>query len=114
VVHSLAKAAPGTSFMGRVVIAKEREDDMDDIYPDDFYPDETYEEPDEESYQDDYDYEPAPKKSMSGWLIALIILLVLLVLCCICLCVATALLLPSIETMGTAIMETMEATTPMP
>ncbi|MGD9046810.1 MAG: hypothetical protein PVF77_02045 [Anaerolineae bacterium] len=78
---------------------------MDDIYPDDTY---------EESYQDDYTYEPEPKRGMSGWLIALIILLVLLVLCCICLCVATALLLPSIETMGTAIMETMEATTPMP
>jgi hypothetical protein len=51
---------------------------------------------------------------MSGWLIALIILLVLLILCCICLCIATFLLLPTIETMGTTIMQTVEATTPMP
>ena len=109
-VYSLATAAPGTIVVGRVVTAKEREDEMDDIYPDDFYPDETYEEP----HQDDYDYEPAPKKGMSGWMIALIILLVLLVLCCICLCIATFLLLPTIETMGTTIMQTVEATTPMP
>lgn len=82
---------------------------MDDIYPDD-----TYEEPYEEPYQDDYSYEPEPKRGMSGWLIALIVLLVLLVLCCLSLCVASALLRPALETLGTTIMETMEATTPMP
>jgi hypothetical protein len=82
---------------------------MDDIYPDD-----TYQEPYEEPYEDDYYYEPEPRRGMSGWLIALIVLLVLLVLCCICLCVATALLLPTIETMGTTIMETVEAAPPVP
>jgi hypothetical protein len=86
---------------------------MDDIYPDDTYQ-EPYEEPYQESYQEDYYSEPEPKRGMSGWLIALIVLLVLLVLCCICLCVATFLLLPTIETMGTTIMETIEAAPPIP
>ena len=38
----------------------------------------------------------------------------LLVICCICLCAATALLFPTIETMGITIMETVQAVTPMP
>jgi hypothetical protein len=87
---------------------------MDDIYQVDIPQDDIYQDPYEEPYQDEYTPAPEPKRGMSAWLIALIVLLALLVVCCICLCAATALLLPTIETMGITIMETVEAMTPMP
>lgn len=83
---------------------------QDDIYQNDIYQDDIYQEP----YQDEYPPTPEPKKGMSTWLIALIVLLALLVLCCICLCAATALLYPTIETLGITVMETVQAVTPMP
>ena len=69
----------------------------------------------EETYQQDeyaYDYEPEPKKGMSGWLIALIVVLVLIVACCICACAALLLAGPEIGNVFSTIIETMEA--PMP
>jgi hypothetical protein len=59
-------------------------------------------------------YAPAPKRGMSGWLIALIVVVVLIVLCCLCACAALVLLTPAVEGNLPAIMETIEAVTPMP
>ena len=87
---------------------------QDDVPQDDIYQDDIYQAPFGEPYRDEYIPAPEPKRGMSAWLIALIVLLVLLIMCCICLCVATALLLPTIETMGITIMETVQAVTPMP
>ena len=67
----------------------------------------------DESYAEDT-YETAPKKGMSGWLIALIIVLVLAVVCLVCLCLALLLVGPAVGTTFSTIIETIEATTPMP
>jgi hypothetical protein len=68
----------------------------------------------EETYQDEFYYEPEPKKGMSGWLIALIVVLVLIVVCCICACVAVWLAGPSIGNVFSSVIETLEVYTPMP
>jgi hypothetical protein len=77
---------------------------MEDLYPDDPYQD---------IYQDDC-YLPGPRRPMRGWLIAFVVLLILAVVCCLCLCAATLLLGPSVGTTFSTIVETIEATTPMP
>jgi hypothetical protein len=38
----------------------------------------------EESYPDEYYYEPEPRSGTSGWVIALIVIAALLLVCCIC------------------------------
>jgi len=65
----------------------------------------------EDTYQEEYEYEPAPKKGMSGWLIALIVVLVLLVICCACLCLGMLLLGPAVGDTFSTIIESM---TPLP
>jgi hypothetical protein len=65
----------------------------------------------EEAYQDQYYYEPEPKRGMSGWLIALIVVLVLIVVCCLCACVVLLLGGPAI---GNVFSTMLEAMTPMP
>ena len=60
-------------------------------------------------YQEPYAYEPEPKKKMSGWIIALIVVLVLIVVCCVCSCLAMLLLGPSVGTVFSDIVLTMEA-----
>jgi hypothetical protein len=72
---------------------------------------ETYQ---DDTYQEDYYYEPEPKRGMSGWLIALIVVLVLLVACCICICAIVLLGGPAIGNVFSTVIETLEATTPMP
>jgi uncharacterized membrane-anchored protein len=74
---------------------------MEDLYPEDIY-------------EDEYYYEPEPRRGMGGWVIAFLVLLVLAVVCFICLCVATLLLGPAVGTTFSTIVETIEATTPMP
>lgn len=69
----------------------------------------TYQDP---AYGDEYYYEEAPKKGMSGWLIALIVVLVLIVVCCICACLAMLLLGPTVGNTFSTIIE--ELVTPMP
>ena len=72
--------------------------------------------------QDDYEAfpyaEPEPKKGLSGWVIALIIIAALLAICCVCLLIVLlltpALLGPSIGNVFSTIVETVEATTPVP
>jgi hypothetical protein len=67
------------------------------------------------AYQDEYYYEPEPKKGMSGWVIALIVILAILVVCCVCACMAAVLLGltgPAVGNVFSGIVETMEA--PMP
>lgn len=59
-------------------------------------------------------YAPEPKKKMSGWLIALIVVLVLIVLCCLCGLVIWLLMGPAVGNVFSTIIETVEATTPMP
>ncbi|RPI53848.1 MAG: hypothetical protein EHM56_06830 [Chloroflexi bacterium] len=59
-------------------------------------------------------YAPAPRRGMSGWLIALIVVVVLVVLCCLCACVAWVLLAPATGNVFSTIIETIEAVTPMP
>lgn len=68
----------------------------------------------EDTYQDEYYYEPEPKKGISGWLIVLIVVLVLIVVCCICACVAFWLLGPSFGNVFSSIIETLEVVTPVP
>lgn len=62
-------------------------------------------------YEDEYYYEPEPRRGMSGWLIALIVVLVIIVLCCICTCAALFLAGPAIGNTFSSIIESM---TPMP
>ena len=59
-------------------------------------------------------YAPAPRRGMSGWLIALIVVAALVVLCCLCACVAWALLGPATGNVFSTIIETVEAMTPVP
>jgi hypothetical protein len=68
----------------------------------------------EDPNQEEVYYEPAPRRGMSGWLIALIVLLVLVVLCCICICAAGLLMGPAIGNVFSTVVETMEAMTPVP
>ena len=72
----------------------------------------------EDAYQEVPYSEPEPKKGISGWLIALIIIAALLVVCCLCLLIvlvlAPALLGPAMAYVFSTIIETVEATTPMP
>ena len=59
-------------------------------------------------------YAPAPRRGLSGWLIALIVVAVLVALCCLCACVVLALLAPATGNVFSTIVETMEAVTPVP
>jgi flagellar basal body-associated protein FliL len=72
----------------------------------------------EDLYQNDTyehdDYEPQPKKGMSGWLIALIVVLALIVVCCICACLALLLAGPAVGNVYSTVIETIEAVTPVP
>lgn len=68
----------------------------------------------EENYPDEAYYQPEPKRGVSGWLIALLVVVVLLILCCICFFAALLLLGPAVGTTFSTIIETLEATTPMP
>ena len=68
----------------------------------------------EDAYQEVPYSEPEPKKGMSGWLIALIIIAALLVVCCVCLLLSFLLLGPAIGNVFSTIVETVEATTPIP
>jgi hypothetical protein len=67
-----------------------------------------------ETYPDEYYYEPEPKRGMSGWLIALIVILVLIVLCCLCLCLALLFAGPAIGNVFSTVIETIEVMTPVP
>ncbi len=73
---------------------------MAEVYPGDTYP--------------RGETQPAPRKGMAGWLIALIVLVVLMFLCCVCACAALVLLGPAMGNTFSTIIETIEATTPMP
>jgi hypothetical protein len=66
----------------------------------------------EDSYQEVPYSEP--KKGTSGWLIALIIIAVLFAICCLCLLLSFLLLGPAVGNVFSTIVETVEATTPMP
>ncbi|MGD8625539.1 MAG: hypothetical protein PVF47_06220 [Anaerolineae bacterium] len=67
-----------------------------------------------EAYEDEYYYEPEPKRGMSGWLIALLVILALIVICCICACLALVFAGPAIGNTFSTIIETMEVMTPVP
>lgn len=66
----------------------------------------------EDTYQDDYYYEPEPRRGMSPWLIVLIVILVIILVCCVCACLAMLLAGPAVGNVFSGIVETMEA--PMP
>jgi len=72
----------------------------------------------EDAYQEVPYSEPEPKKGMSGWLIALIIIAALVAICCLCFLIvavlAPTLLGPAVGNVFSTIIETVEATTPMP
>ncbi len=71
----------------------------------------------EDTYQDDYYYEPEPKRGLSGWLIALIVILALIVVCCICAVVVMAVLLlvgPAVGSTFSTIIEEIMTVTPVP
>jgi len=59
-------------------------------------------------------YPPAPRKGLSGWLIALIVIAAIVVLCCLCACVAWVLLTPAVGNVFSSIIETVEVVTPVP
>ena len=65
----------------------------------------------EEYYGEEVYYEPAPRRGMSGWLIALIVGLVVLLFCCVCACAVLVLAGPVIGNTFSTIIETL---TPMP
>jgi hypothetical protein len=65
----------------------------------------------DEVYEDEYYYEPEPRRGMSGWLIALIVVAVIIVVCCVCACLAALFLGPTIGNTFSTIIESM---TPMP
>jgi hypothetical protein len=67
-----------------------------------------------ETYQDEYYYEPEPKRGMSGWVIALIVILVIILICCICGCLGMILAGPAVGTVFSDIVSTMEVMTPVP
>lgn len=72
----------------------------------------------EESYPEVSYSEPEPKKGLTGWQIALIVAAALIVVCCFCLLavfVLTPVLLgPEFGNVFSTVIETLEATTPMP
>jgi hypothetical protein len=68
----------------------------------------------DEAYQNEYYYEPEPKRGMSGWLIALIVILVLVVVCCICVCLGLLLFGPAVGEVFSDIVTTLEVVTPVP
>jgi UPF0716 family protein affecting phage T7 exclusion len=51
---------------------------------------------------------------MSGWLIALIVVAALVVICCICSVLGFLLLSPAVGSVFSTIIETVEATPPLP
>jgi hypothetical protein len=59
-------------------------------------------------------YAPAPRRGISGWLIALIVVGVLVVVCCLCACVVVLLITPAMSENLPAILETLEIVTPGP
>ena len=65
----------------------------------------------EEFYGDEGYYQPAPRRGMSGWLIALIVALVVILFFCVCACAALVLAGPVIGNTFSTIIETL---TPMP
>jgi hypothetical protein len=67
----------------------------------------------DEAYTEDMQETP-PKRGMSGWLIALIIVLALAAICLVCVCLALWLVGPAVGNTFSTIIETIEATTPMP
>lgn len=67
----------------------------------------------DESYTEDT-YEAAPRRGLSGWLIALIIVVGLAAVCVLCLCLALMLLGPAVGNTFSTIIENIEAITPMP
>jgi hypothetical protein len=67
----------------------------------------------DETYTEDM-HETPPKRGMSGWLIALIIVLALAAVCLVCVCLALWLVGPAVGNTFSTIIETIEATTPMP
>jgi hypothetical protein len=74
---------------------------MSDMYQDDIY--------EQESYP-----EEAPRRRMSGWLIALIIILVLIVLCCLCGLITLLVAGPAVGNTFSTIIEELVTVTPMP
>jgi hypothetical protein len=69
---------------------------------------ETYE---DELYEDECDYEPEPRRGMSGWLIVLIVALVIVMVCCVCACLIVLLSGPAI---GNTFSTIIESLTPVP
>ncbi|MDD3825906.1 MAG: hypothetical protein PHY79_08025 [Anaerolineae bacterium] len=59
-------------------------------------------------------YPPAPRRGLSGWIIALIVIVAIVILCCLCACVAWALLAPATGNVFSSIIETIESMTPVP
>lgn len=55
-----------------------------------------------------------PQRGMSGWLIALLIVLGLASVCIVCLCLALWLAGPAVGNAFSTIVETVEASTPIP
>ena len=72
----------------------------------------------EESHQEVSYSEPEPKTGLTGWQIALIVVAAFIVVCCLCLMavlVLTPVLLgPEFGNVFSSVIETLEATTPMP
>lgn len=65
----------------------------------------------DELYEDEYYYEPEPRRGMSGWLIVLIVAVVIVVVCCACACLVMLLSGPAI---GNTFSTIIESWTPMP
>ena len=68
----------------------------------------------EDVQQEVLDFEPEPKKKLSGWQIALIVVAALVVICCVCAILSAVLLGPAIGEVFSTILVTMEAMTPVP
>ena len=72
----------------------------------------------EESYPEGSYSEPEPRARLAGWQIALIVAAALIVVCCLCLMVVfvltPVLLGPEFGNVFSTVIETLEATTPMP
>jgi hypothetical protein len=67
-----------------------------------------------ESEPYEQEYPPAPRRRMSGWLIALIVILVLVILCCLCVLVAYLVSAPRVGNVFSTIIETIQVVTPGP
>lgn len=71
----------------------------------------------EDEIDEEFPYEAAPRRRMSGWVIALIVLLVIMVLCCLCLLVVVAgmtLMAPAINDSFATVIEEIMTLTPVP